>query len=120
MKNKIPIICTIVLIAELAAGLLYIIYDKSCKVFGELNVKNEKIECPNIFCWDYKNCEISTYRCKECNKKCNQKAHLGQQLTEEEQALVEGVEFGRDYNLKVSIDDARLYKIITKRMKEII
>ena len=115
MKNKIPIICTIVLIAELAAGLLYIIYDKSCKVFGELNVKNEKIKCPNIFCWDYKNCAISTYTCKECDKKCNQETQPRQQLTEEEQALVEGVEFGRDYNLKVSDEANKAYEEIKSR-----
>ena len=33
-----------------------------------------------------------------------------QRLTEEEQALVEGVEFGRDYNLQVSDEDARKYE----------
>ena len=36
--------------------------------------------------------------------------NTGQQLTEEEQALVEGVEFGRDYNLQVSDEDARKYE----------
>ena len=79
MKNKIPIICTIVLIAELAAGLLYIIYDKSCAMFDKLNQKNEKIKCLNILCPHYRgDCEISAYRCKECDKKCNQETYPGQ------------------------------------------
>ena len=61
MKNKIPIICTIIVIAELAAGLLYIIYDKSCAVFDKLNQKNDEIKCPNVICPHYKDCDISAY-----------------------------------------------------------
>lgn len=118
MKNKIPIICTIIVIAELAAGLLYIIYDKSCALFDKLNQKDEKIKYPNAICPHYKDCEISAYKLKQYGKKCNQDAHPEQQLTEEEQALVEGVEFGRDYNLKVSDEDNKKYNEITSYIQE--
>lgn len=61
MKYKIPIICTVIVIAELAAGLLYIIYDKSCALFANLNQKNNKIKCQNKLCPHYRDCDISAY-----------------------------------------------------------
>lgn len=119
MKNKIPIICTAIVITEVAAGLLYLIYDKSCAIVNKLNEKDDKIKCHNIFCPYYKDeCEISAYRAKHDEDTMAADKPPEQILTEQEEALIEGVELGIDWALDVPEEHLKRYNELINRRHE--